>query len=371
MITEAKILKRNPGLDAVRTLAILLAVFSHAVPAHISFQRFSPTGQIINSMLVALGHIGVPIFFILSGYLLLDRTYSDKQAIQRFYRQKVLPMAIAFTAWVLIYDVFLKLLLKRPTGILQVLEDLTFIFRQNGNPNNLGNFMWNAWFMPAILGLYLAIPFISRAIHQFPRRGLWAIYLLVISQTMLIPTINLFLNAAGKVGFSASQLDLSYFGARSATYFFAGYLIRTGAFQKWRTSLLGLFTVITTGLIMYTQYAFQFTDYTRFNGGQLNMPYEYILLLPCAAAIVAWGSRWKIAPIWLRRCFYTTAQLSLGVFLIHRMVQLVIEKLGWFAGMTLTQQTFALWGCLIVISYLLTYLLSKLSFVDRWLLLGR
>ncbi|MFD0898450.1 acyltransferase [Loigolactobacillus binensis] len=365
---QNKLKQRQTGFDILRVFAIGCVVFSHALPQKINFQQLSPVDQWLNAAVIAIGHLGVPIFFMLSGYFLLKRDYSDATKIRQFYRTHFWPLLITLELWVLAYTLFLKLWLHRPTDLFQVFLDMTFISRTGRI--GVGNYFFNYWFIPAILGLYLAVPFVARAVQHFPRRYLLAIYALVVSQTMLVPTITLFFNAQGLPGISVSQLDLSYFGGLSATYFFAGYLLRTQRHQPplW---LVGLGTLILTALIVTTQYYFQFTQYKQYTGGQLNMPYGYLLLLPCAWGLMNLAQHWQLHNSAGRFIFYRLAQLSFGVFLIHRGFSLVFIKLNWFTTLSVTRQTFVVWFVLFVLSYLVVGVLSLIPVLKRWLFLGR
>ncbi|KRK39232.1 acyltransferase [Loigolactobacillus bifermentans] len=363
-----KLIGRQSGLDLLRFFAIGCVVVSHALPEKVKFLKLSISEQWFNAAMIAIGHFGVPIFFIISGYFLLDRNYDSSTAIKTFYLRRFIPMLLTFETWVLGYSVFLKFWLHRRLDPLQIFLDMTFISQQGRV--GIGNYFWNYWFIPAILGLYLAVPFVARAVKQFPRKVLWGIYLLVVSQTMLIPTVNLFFNAQGKTGFSVSQLDLSYFGALSATYFFAGYLLKT-AQHKLPVWLVLPGTLVLSGIIVATQYFFQFTDYTHFNGGQLNMPYEYILLLPCGLGLVYLATKISLHFYWLRFIVYRLAQLSMGVFLVHRFFSLILIRIHFLQHETATIQTVETWCVLMVLSYLVVYVISKLPGINRWLLLGR
>ncbi|GAB6092630.1 acyltransferase [Furfurilactobacillus curtus] len=369
-IDRTKVSKRIVGLDLIRVIAIFLVLLSHAIPANTHPNTLSVGGQIINATFVSIGHLGVPIFFMLSGYFLIDRDYETTSAINWFYRHKVAPMAICFVLWISIYQLFLWGVLHRSLTLMGWLEDLLFFSRQGGNPNGLGIYIWNAWFMPAILGLYLAVPFISRAVYHFPRRGLWWIYLLVVSQTMVMPTATLLLNAFGKPGFSISQLDLSYFGGISATYFFAGYLIKTSQ-RQWSKWLLMISGVTLAVAIWLTQYQFQFTDYAKYTGGQLEMPYQFLLLLPCAAAFVQLAARWhQSTHQWLNQGMAYLSGLSFGVFLCHRLISIALDKTGWLTGQSLTKQTLLNMLILLAGGYLIAMIIHKIPWLDRWLLLN-
>jgi peptidoglycan/LPS O-acetylase OafA/YrhL len=83
-----------PTLDGLRAVAILLVIFSDTVEL-----REHPTP-------VTLGHVGVPIFFALSGYLITSRLVQEYKAtgqisLRNFYIRRVfriLPPAFFYLA---------------------------------------------------------------------------------------------------------------------------------------------------------------------------------------------------------------------------------------------------------------------------------
>jgi peptidoglycan/LPS O-acetylase OafA/YrhL len=85
-----------PTLDGLRAVAILLVIFSHTIEL-----RDYPT-------LVTLGHVGVQIFFALSGYLITSRLVQEFKAtgqisLRNFYIRRVfriLPPAFFYLATV-------------------------------------------------------------------------------------------------------------------------------------------------------------------------------------------------------------------------------------------------------------------------------
>jgi peptidoglycan/LPS O-acetylase OafA/YrhL len=77
-------MKYQPRLDSLRFFAVLLVIFSHWLP-NSEFVEFFPT----------MGHVGVGIFFVLSGFLItgvLTRLKSKDRgtALKIFYFNRVL-----------------------------------------------------------------------------------------------------------------------------------------------------------------------------------------------------------------------------------------------------------------------------------------
>ena len=100
-------------MDAIRALAAFCVVVNHVTetlfPLNADFiGQASAATKWLAFLGFTFGRTGVPLFFLLSGYLLLSRTY-DETRIKRFYRHNFLPMLLVWEVWILLYSVFLAL----------------------------------------------------------------------------------------------------------------------------------------------------------------------------------------------------------------------------------------------------------------------
>lgn len=92
--------KRIAKFDLIRMVAILSVVACHAVekvyPFHEEvFHNYGKSSQLFALIVFSLGRVGVPLFFMLTGYFLLPRNYSDERATFSFYKTKVLQLYIS------------------------------------------------------------------------------------------------------------------------------------------------------------------------------------------------------------------------------------------------------------------------------------
>ncbi|WEV73873.1 acyltransferase [Bifidobacterium sp. ESL0798] len=141
--------QRDHALDTIRIIAILDIVICHIAAG--SF----PAG-IIQQILVALGSLGVPLFVMLTGYLMLDRTY-DATYIRRFLKRNLLPLFVSLEAWNVIWFFLSHFIGNTPMRVSTLLKVATFT----------GDSGTGFWFLPMIFALYLGIPIVSSALHYF------------------------------------------------------------------------------------------------------------------------------------------------------------------------------------------------------------
>ena len=124
---DIQIQARMPFLDGIRGLAIVLVMLYHAyvrwpalVPYHDRFQTFP---------LFAQGWIGLPLFFLLSGYL-IARTLCRCRSITEFYVRRWSRLFPAMLICSLFLYLTAPLVPERPAGrpdLLSLLPGLTFL----------------------------------------------------------------------------------------------------------------------------------------------------------------------------------------------------------------------------------------------------
>lgn len=144
--------KRLVSLDVIRMIAILLVITIHSA----SFCFSGGKLLVFN----ALGTIGVPLFVILSGYLLLDRDFNGLY-LNKFIGRNLLPLAIAYFFWVFIWYVLSRFFGFLPIGLPP--QDIQYTITEALflNPTNNG-----LWYLPMLVALYLGTPIVSIFLHR-------------------------------------------------------------------------------------------------------------------------------------------------------------------------------------------------------------
>ncbi len=203
--------KRIIFIDDIRALAILMVIMCHVIDVNclfwLGYQEMSGARQIILYTLLIFGRCGVPLFLMITGYLLLDRDYSHGKW-KSFYLHKWLHLFLLTEIWFIIYEVFSVLVQGNPF----VGKDLVLRMLFLKEPA-----LSHAWYLPVILGLYLLLPIFALVWKKFSDRGclmtillLWVIVLLL--QSLAWDSM-----------------------AQHVTY--ALYMLIGGAYKKWHTAL--------------------------------------------------------------------------------------------------------------------------------------
>ena len=147
---------RDASLDLVRAVAMALVVLCHFGPLVMSHH---PAAL---SVCTSLGFLGVPLFVMLTGYLMLGRTYDDA-TLARFLKRNLLGMLVAFEIWNALWCVLgnnVPALLPGgnglPTDPVEALHAALFL----GPPGNA------LWYLHMSLALYLGIPVVSWTLQK-------------------------------------------------------------------------------------------------------------------------------------------------------------------------------------------------------------
>ena len=207
--------KRNNGLDILRVLACYLVIQVHSG----EFYYIGAGGTVLSGsgpfwvgIINSVCRISVPLFVMISGYLLLP----VKEEMNVFFKKRFTRVAIPFIVWCVLYAIYWAL--KGQTGWIQAGINILHI------PVNFGVEVGHLWYIYMLIGLYLFAPIISPWIAGATRKNM-EFYLVLWGITLCIPYIHLiYPQILGECYWNHTPL-LYYFSG------FLGYLI-LGAYLK-------------------------------------------------------------------------------------------------------------------------------------------
>jgi surface polysaccharide O-acyltransferase-like enzyme len=339
-----------PWADLIRAAATILVV-----TVHVSGQITNVWGQIpesnwfIANIYGGIARICVPLFFMISGYLLLPRT----ESLGTFYRKRMPKVVIPFLSWSLIY---LGWYCGNHAGTCTPSLTQNLLFVQGA--------YYHLWFMYSLIGIYLILPVLRLLVGpETNRKTLWYLVgLWLIFQSVLI-FANQFWDL--KIGISA-PLATGFVG-----FFILGYLL-----GPWRLSCSMVVLTATAWILatIATILGAYFT--TRVSGKFENYFYGFTTPNVIVASVSAFLLLKRIAEsrIFASQKIHDRLRLlasaSFGIYLVH---VLVIELVGgWLPGFHL--DTFIgnpLWSVPLVtaivysLSFLIVWLLQRVPVLDR------
>ena len=338
-------LERIPWLDHVRAIAILLVVANHTIERTYSLTaaamaQYSFQGRLFALSIFTLGRMGVPLFFFLSGYLLLDRPY-DRERTRGFYRRNVGGLLVTTELWILLYNLFNRWFYDRPLELGTLVKNLLFL--QN-------TAMSHMWFLPALLGIYLFLPLVANGLQRTDPHLLYLPMLVAFCFLYVLPECNVLLKIGGNEIWTPS-LDVSFSGGTYGFYLLVGYLVKKGTFTRWPAWALG--TVGATGFLFTV--LLQMASYARSTVQDVhyNVWYSNATLFLGALAIFLLFSKGHRTSLTLSNL----SQCSFGIYLLHNPINLVLFRVLSFPRRPV--QFFVIFLFTLALAWLLTGILQR------------
>lgn len=314
--------KRNINLDLIKLLACISVVGLHAVSMN-------------NYTIYYLCDCGVPLFFMVNGYLLL----SKEQAGYRYVFHKIANILKIILSW--------NFLIAVPV----------LIFRQKAiNPFRLAfdsllqkSYLWHFWFFGALIIIYLLLPVLHRLFFE-KKHYHRAACLVFMGICLCMSTLSMIKGYPLSM-FIPQPLRLWTW----LFYFLSGGLFASESQKIQRLSLrthgilLLLFTLVSNaaekkiGLyLIHSRLAEHFYD-------NLSSMIWYCLLFTFLLRIPVKSSH----QIWISRL----SSLTMGIFILHPILLFALNTFFTPAGII---SVLLFWFGLTLVSLLISYVISKI-----------
>lgn len=345
---------RLAWIDAARGLAILLVLLVHATEASYTMNlEFIPTlslqSQVAAFSGFTAGRLGVPIFLLISGYLLLDRPYSSEQCV-KFWKTKWLNLLVVTELWNVIYFVFLVLYSHKSYTLLDIILQLLFLQASD---------MTHVWYMPMILGWYVLVPFVANALQHTEKSPLLFPACILFGYGFAVPVLHVLVSAFTGTGLTITFLPGLYEGAFYGLYLILGYLVKRGTFRNIKIGWLALGGVLSFASTVWLQvfaYSHAYPYNVRYNCG---------LLALCALCMFELLSRAQemTSLVFVRGL----SHYSFAIYLTHNIFRTILRtKMSWIPSYPL--RVVYLWAATLVLAWLLSWLISKIPKLGKRLL---
>lgn len=317
---------------------------------------------VLKAVISVFSRIGVPLFLMISGVLLLNKKMEDGQDVKRFYRHNLLSLFLTAEIWYFL--MYWVIVLFQPTNqiletegfggaVLQMLKTMLFVDQVT---------MGSMWYMPMILCLYTTIPFAAMLKDKLSPRSMALPMALVFLYVMVLPAINTFCAFQGEPKLSTivreANLCSMYY-----LYVFTGFLIGRGVLAGWRD-----WTVAAVGALTFAACcAYQIYAYAQPDNYLVSYSSPGILL--CAACLFEFIRRKAHWLKSLRPSITYMSKISLGIYFVHIVIMSLLVWYMDFDGWRRSAQMFFLEGVSFVGSILLIALLFQIKVCRKYLFL--
>ncbi len=302
---------RIAWLDYARMIAIVCVVITHTTEIVYkinaeNLMQYSFYLRIFVLLMFTIGRLGVPFFFFLTGYLLLDRKYS-REDYKTFLKKNFCGVLLTTAIWIIIYNIFNAIFWNTSFNIGNCLKNLFFLKSTE---------MSHMWYMPVIIGMYLFIPFVANALNNTDIKIFCIPLILAFAYLFIVPVINVFLTANGQETFEALP-DLSFSGGKYGFMILLGYLVKKGIFDKIHSFVL---VILGAAAFVFTVFI---QNYSNMRGITYNLWYNCASLLIAALSIFILLSRMKLKP---KKVVESISKLSFGIYLIHKLILFPLNR---------------------------------------------
>lgn len=341
--------KHQMWLDYSRLIAIMLVIINHSNEQI----NINPLGK-SSILLEFMGRMGVPIFLILTGYLMINREYSKQNIIHKFVKNNLLNICYSAVFWTVVFSFYDFFFLQANTD--DLIKDL--IFQQRPLPQ-----MWYIQILPVI---YAFIPLLSLVKNKLPSylRGIFIVGTIMLSVGGYISTFtdNKYIpfqwNFNGSWSLVFVMISLMFFGS---------YLDKFANKKIYTTFIVGnsmLILFLSVPLFMHLPLQNIFANFWYdqpliFISGATISVFLYVVLNS-----VTIQTRNNLI---FQKLITLLAKLSYAVYVLHYVILLTVIKLiNPSHGI---KNTLLLAAIVIVLSFAVAYILSKIPKLPKFIFL--
>lgn len=359
--------KRSYSMDAIRVLATVLVIIVHTIA-----NFFSPEIHAnVFAFFKVIGTVGVPLFVILTGYLMFDRNYEDNSYLRKYLFRNLLPLFVVFEVWNIVWNILRYThVAEAPQKWINILKAALF----------MGDTLSALWYLPMSIALYLGMPILSTVCHKITLKTYQIILLtaLALSGT-LIPSVAPVISLTGHTPSIHSVLRMNIFGASVwgesvwMIYLLSGYAISKGLLKQIKTTLIFSFgIIIPLGIMVAIELA-----------GHSVQHYDFILVVLLSISTFELLTRTEeifLNHKGLQNILTSISKFSFAIYMMHIFVGGAICRFLGNAGMNIPIGKSFPWMigiviyaafimAIILIVWFLVKIISKNRFLRRYVLL--
>lgn len=341
---------RKWDLDVIRIAACYFVILIHVLADTGEITQACSVDWVIYHVFTCIVRCAVPVFFMLSGVLFMEKKVSVKQ----LYTKYVLRIAVSLIAWSVFYAWIDYI--KDGNGNLRY-----FIIRVLSRHYHL-------WFLPAVLGVYICLPVLQQLIltgSQSLIRYTGAVVLVaVIGKTTLDPFLDYFFNPAVWDSF---WRDMGLSDVSTGIIFFVlGYYLykyRENISCKWCLGLSSLMIFLMSVLDMF--FSLKIGEHTGFSGDLLSI---WVTVFSAAVFVLMCRILSEYRPEKrMGRMLRTMSECTFGIYLVH--VFLLESLYPFFQAAKISYVFFILSfsAVLFFISFGVVWCIRRIPLAGKWI----
>lgn len=341
-------------LDILRVMACIAVIVTHASFIYV-MADFGSFNFIVGNIADSLSRIGVPLFVMISGSLLLDKDYVNNNQKQL---NRIIKMIMFFLFWssiyLLLFDVYLPL--KQGNGISISKLINSFI---------IGHY--HLWYIYMIVGLYLIVPLLRLWVNYENITYIKYFILLAFTFAFFIPqVINIGMYFSDKIDtfqIVLNYTNLSYVGGYTL-YFILGWYLRN--YEIKYKHLLYFFGILS---IIFEIFMTHFLSVTFNQPIQLYDNLSVNVLFQSVMVFVFVKSKYQNYDKRESYFIRTISKYSLGIYAIHAgIIDLIIRYCDFCKKINVIFTIVFMILSALLGSLLISMIMSKVKPIKKYLL---
>lgn len=312
------------SFDYLRMLACLCVVFMHTASGPLT--RFGGTGWRILNTATSFSFCAVPLFFMMSGYLLLSSRKTSSVSV--LFRQRLPRLVIPLVSWSVIAVLWLSFR-----------DGFTFAGFAKRLVSGVGSpVMVHFWFMYTLIALYLISPFLYGAVHSLDRKGHVLLAVLCVAAVAVNAVLALVPYDKYICFIPGSVRQLLFFDGHIAAFILGYYL---GSLKKKIPSAL-LAAAGLADLALITV----MTDVVSAENGAYTQTWQmqnsFFEVFLAACVFLLFKQNLNRTGRFISRIATPVSTLAFPVYLMHNVLLSVLISYGVFTGGTINTFLFTL-----------------------------
>jgi surface polysaccharide O-acyltransferase-like enzyme len=291
-------------IDILRFVSIIAVTTIHCSASINRFAVQPDANWWLGDFYDSVSRFCVPVFVMVSGSLILPKTYSLAEFIKKRFSRIIPPFAF----WTVVYILFNCV----DQGLFKSIYVIKFIAL-----SILNGAFFHLWFVYMIIGIYLIAPIIGKWIkHATETEILYFLALWFIALILNMPVIDRLSIKSVFINFPA------YLG-----YFVLGYYLQIKDL-KWKNVKLIAFAVFLTGFFLTFFGVYFFSRHDKaLNISMLDFTTVNVCLMAIGIFIFIKNMKFKLPRI-AGSCISFISAYSFGIYLLHPLVIIFLERIN-------------------------------------------
>ena len=337
--------KHYDFLDYIRVLATCFVVFMHAAAGGLRTNPGTPGGSwhLLN-IATSLAFCAVPLFFMISGFLLLssERTEDISHLLKKRLPRLIVPL--------IVYSLPCAVWVNRGTDISHVSAMLKSFLSIGSTP-----VMIHFWFMYTLIAVYLVSPFLRAAVCRMSEKLKTYLFWLIVA-AMVLSTLFQILPPSVSVYLPLRPVSDALFFNNYICALFLGWLLGQTE-RRIPNKILIAIALIDWAFIAFMTYRLTVANDAYITTYQTQNQGFELLLAVCLFLLFKQNLNRPLGKV--HRWITPMAALSFPVYLVHNLIISILCAFGFPAATA--PQVLALMLTTLVIAYLLTKTLATIK----------